>query len=343
MEIKTILRDLCMAYSVGGVGDASSIIEHYLSAYTTDIHRDHMGNIWGVLDSEAANTPTILLEAHFDEIGFTVTHIDDNGFLRVAPCGGIDNRALSAAPVTILSNPPINGVFCSIPPHLNAGKDTTLTELTDRGIDVDMNAKQAKSTISIGTRVAFSPHFEDLLGERVCAKSLDNRAGVAAVLYALSLLANEALPVRVVALFSVQEELGMRGAKAATFGIQPDAAIAVDVSFAYTPDADKRCCGTMGKGAMLGISPILNETMTKALKTLAEESAIPYQCEVVGGATGTDADAISITAEGVPTALLSIPLRYMHTPSEVVDIQDIQSVGQLMAAFVKAGEVPSYA
>ncbi len=338
MKLKTMLRDLCLASGVNGCGEASDVAAQLLSAFTTDIHRDRLGNVWGILPSDTPDAPTLLLEAHIDEIGFTVTNIDERGFLRVAPCGGVDNRALSAAPITVLSDPPCNGVFCATPAHL-AKDDAPLPEIAERGIDVGMSAEEAKSRIPLGTRVAFAAHFEELLHGRICAKALDDRAGVAAILYALSLLKGQALPVNLVVAFCVQEELGMRGSKTAAYGIRPDAAIIVDVSFAHTPDADKASCGTLGGGVMLGMSPVLNMTMTETLRGLADKNAVAYQCEVMGGTTGTDADVVSLTAEGIPTALLSIPLRYMHTPAEIVSLRDVEAVANLMAAFVANGEV----
>ncbi len=342
MELKSTLRALCVASGVNGCREAADVAATVLSEFTEEIRRDRMGNVLGVLRSDTPNAPTLLLEAHVDEIGFTVTEIDDNGFLKVAPCGGADNRALSAAPVTVLSAPPCNGVFCSTPIHL-AKDDAPLTELTERGIDVGMIAEEARSRIPLGTRAVFAAHFEELLGDRVCSKALDNRAGVAAILYALSLLKGNALPFNLAVAFCVQEELGLRGAKTAAFGIKLDAAIVVDVSFAHTPDADKAACGTLGGGVMLGISPILDNNMTESLRELAEKRNLPLQCEVMGETTGTNADVISVTADGVPTVLLSIPLKFMHTPSEVVSLRDVETVARLLAVFVTDGEVPFYA
>ncbi len=338
MELKSTLRALCSASGVNGYREATDVAAQWLSEFTDDVHRDRLGNIWGVLKSDTPDAPTLLLEAHIDEIGFTVTEIDDNGFLHVAPCGGVDNRALSAAPVTVLSDPPCNGVFCATPAHL-AKTDAPLPEIGERGIDVGMSAQEARARIEIGTRVVFAAHFEELLNDCICSKALDNRAGVAAILYALSLLKGRSLPFNVVAAFCVQEELGLRGAKTAAFGIRPDAAIVVDVSFAHTPDADKAACGTLGGGVMLGISPILDMTMTDSLRDLAEKHQLPLQCEVMGDTTGTNADAVSVTADGVSTALLSVPLKYMHTPAEVVSLRDVETVTRLIAAFVAEGEV----
>ncbi len=338
MELKSMLRALCFASGVNGCREAADVAAQYLSEFTDEIHRDRLENVWGSLKSDTPDAPTLLLEAHIDEIGFTVTQIDDNGFLHVAPCGGVDNRALAAAPVTVLTDPPCNGVFCATPAHL-AKDDAPLPEIGERGIDVGMSAKEAKARIPIGTRVVFAAHFEELLNDRVCSKALDNRAGVASILYALSLLKGRSLPFNVVVAFCVQEELGLRGAKTAAYGIRPDAAIVVDVSFAHTPDADKASCGTLGGGVMLGISPILNKNMTDSLRKLAEKQNLPLQYEVMGETTGTNADTVSVTADGISTALLSIPLRYMHTPAEVVSLRDVETVARVIAAFAAEGEV----
>ncbi len=339
MELKTVLRDLCLSHGVNGYGQAGEVARQLLATYTDDIRSDALGNVWGILPASDRQAPTVLLEAHIDEIGFVVTHTTDDGFLRVAACGGVDNRTLSAARVTVLTDPPCNGVFCSVPPHLSKEGDK-LPELTDRAIDV---GRANVGRVPVGTKVAFAPHFEELLGDRVSAKALDNRAGVAAILQALDMLKDKALPVNVVVAFCTQEELGLRGSKIASFSIQPDAALVVDVSFGYTPDAKKTECGELGKGVMLGMSPVLDAGMTESLRSLAEAHTIPLQFEVVGGATGTDADAMTVTAAGVPSVLLSIPLRYMHTPNEVVSLSDIEATARLIAAFVCEGEVPNHA
>lgn len=331
-----LLKTLCDAPGVNGA--VSNVFAEQLAAYVPQVHTDRMGNVWGVLPATCEEAPTLLLEAHLDEIGFVVTGVSDDGFLRVSACGGVDERTLAAAEVVVLCEPPLKGVFCSTPPHL-AGADSKPLTTEQRGIDVGLSGDEAKQRIPLGTRVMFAPHFDRLLGDRVCSKALDDRAGVAAVLRALELLKEVDRPCHVAALLSVQEEVGMRGAGAAAFAINPDAAIVTDVSFAYTPDTDRAKCGVMGGGAMLGVSPFLDERLTGCLQKLACEQEIPFQYEVMGGATGTDADKIGAVREGVPTALLSIPLKYMHTPVEVVSLGDIESVARLMAALALSGEV----
>ncbi len=333
------LRDLCLSAGVNGMTDTIQLLVEQLSALVPTVHTDRLGNVWGVLPAAEPTAPTVLLEAHHDEIGFVVTGVTDTGFLRVSACGGIDERTLSACPVTVLTEPQLNGVFCSVPPHL-AGDSAAVLCTEARGIDVGLSGEEAAKTIPLGTRVMFAPHFDRLLGDRVCAKALDNRAGCVAVLETLQRLQGKSLPWNVVALFSSQEELGTRGASPATAAIRPDAAIVVDVSFAYTPDAERSQCGELGKGAMLGVSAVLDASMTAQLQQLAEANAVPFQWEAMAAGTGTDADKITITAEGVPTALISIPLRYMHTPAEVVSLSDIDAVAQMMTLFAEQGEVP---
>ena len=336
--MEQLLRELCLAMGVNGTDGAAKLLAKKLEAYVPKVQTDALGSVWGVRPAAYPEAPILLLEAHLDEIGLIVTGITDNGFLRVSACGGVDTRVLATQRVRVLCDPPINGVFCSTPPHLSNDDEKLLTP-EERGIDVGLPVEEVKARIPIGTRVAFAPHFDHLLGDRVCAKALDDRAGCAAILRTLELLKDKPLPYHVAVLFCTQEELGIRASAPAAFRLQPDAAIAVDVSFAYTPDADRQKCGVLGDGVMLGVSPILDNDMTEQLRELAGQHQIPMQLEVMGGKTGTDADKISLAREGVPTALLSIPLRYMHTPNEVASLADIEAVAALMAAFAEEGKV----
>ena len=314
--MKELLKELCTAAGVGGQGEAPAAAAARLRPLCDEVATDRLGNVTAIRRSGEAGARTLLLEAHIDEIGFVVTGVDDKGFLRLDKCGGIDRRVLPAAEVTVWADRPYAGVFCSVPPHL---------------------AEEARAAVPVGTRVSFRPHFEELAGSRVCAKALDNRAGVAAVIAALELLKDEPLPLHVAVLLSVQEELGCRGAATGAFALDPQGAIAVDVSFAVTHDADPARCGRLGGGVMLGFSPVLDAAMTDRLQTLCEMRDIPWQPEGMGGRTGTDADMITVARGGVPTALLSIPLRYMHTPIEVADVHDVEAVAALMAAYIREG------
>ncbi len=337
--ILKVLEQLCNAAGVGGQQQIVNTARELLSEYTNDISLDAVGSLIATLSCDITNAPTILLEAHMDEIGFIVTAIDEKGFLKVQPCGGVDCRCLAATPVTVWTNTdtPLNGVFCSTPPHLQSEKKDTVLTNDALYIDIGLPYDEVITRVKPGTKVSFSNNFACMQEGRVTSKALDNRAGMAAVLYALQLLKNISLPCTVKVLFACGEELGCRGATPGAFSTQANVAIITDVSFAYTPDAKREECGEMGKGVMLGISPTLSYELTKKMQSIMEKHDINFQTEVVGGKTGTDADAIGIVREGIPSVLLSIPLKYMHTPVETVDICDIAAVGKSMAAFIEEG------
>ena len=344
MDIISCLERLCSASGAGGISQACDVAGKMLDRYCEDVRLDALGNVIGVIKSGREGAPVLMLEAHIDEIGLIVTNIDDDGFVYTAPCGGVDVRALPAAEVIVHGDRPYYGVFCSTPPHLadrdkEKDKKGELPKINDIGIDVGMDAKTARNCIKKGDRVSFCPNFTLLNQNRISSKALDNRAGVAAILYCLDLLKKEKVEPNcdIAVVFAVQEELGCRGSAVSAYRVNPDYAVAVDVSFARTPDSEPAKCGELGKGAMIGWSPTLNEKMTRRLKIIAEKHQIPCQHEVMGGVTGTDAESISDARTGVRTALLSVPLRYMHTPCEVADKRDIESAARLLACFIKEG------
>lgn len=340
MDLVSCLEKLSNAIGVGGLTDAADAAQSLLSEYCDEVECDALGSVIGWRRCGRENAPVLMLEAHIDEVGLIVTNIDDAGFIRASACGGADRRALAAAEVIVFGDKPYPGVFCSTPPHLKKKDDKdTLPEIQDMGIDVGMKPEDVRLHIRQGDRIAYRPNFRLLDENRVSGKSMDDRSGVAAILYCLDLLKRQdaALDCDIAAVFAVQEELGCRGSAVSAYRIAPDFAVAVDVSFAHTPDADCAKCGKLGKGPMIGWSPTLDDRMTRELVKLAQENDIPYQHEVMGGSTGTDAESISDARNGTRTALLSIPLRYMHTPSELIDKRDAENVGRLMALFVKRG------
>lgn len=332
MLIENLSR-LCNAAGCAGQSNIAQTAADLLRPFVDEVKQDSLGNVIGFRSASVSDAPTVMLEAHLDEIGFLVTHIDERGFVFVGAAGGIDRRVLAAQKVVIYGKEPIFGVFSSVPPHLSRGEDK-LPEIADMAIDTGLSAEKAKELIPLGARVCFAPNFTQLGDGIVSSKALDNRSGMAAILHCLEQLDDRR--VNVAAAFCVQEELGCRGSAVATKQIDPDFAIVTDVSFALTKDADARCCGEMNKGVMVGISPILNEEMQQELCDLAVSNNIPHQYEVMAETTGTDADSITTVGFGVKTALLSIPLRYMHTPVETMSVNDIAAVSDLMAAFIKA-------
>lgn len=335
MNIEKTLEALCALPAVsGGEKAAHETVIKLLSEYTDNVKADDFGNVIGYIGDESK--PTLLLDAHIDRIGMIVTYIDDDGFVKVGKMG-IDMRTLLAQNVTIYGKEKVKGVISTLPPHVAEDRDKA-PKLEDIAIDVGMTKEQAEKLISLGDLVVLEGFFSKLAGSRVCTPASDDRAGVVTILYALDLLKNEKdLPFRLAVQFSAQEEVGCRGAKVSAFNVDPDYAIAFDVSFAVSKGVPSDEAGKLGKGPMIGIAPTLDREMTEKLIKTAKEKEIPYQSEVMSRGTGTNADNISLTKGGVRTGLISIPQRYMHTPCEVLDLDDIRHTGELLAEYIKRG------
>lgn len=291
--------------------------------------------VMGVLNGKSDKT--IMLEAHCDEVGFIVKSVDDKGFIKVDSIGKTDARVLPSKPVIVHAKEKLKGVFGSVPPHLK-GKEDLPVDLESLFIDTGLGEK-TRDIVKPGDIVTFdSKAFE--IGENcVCGKSLDNRAGVATLIRTAELLQNKELPYNVCFLLSWNEELGLRGAKTATYELMPDCAIAVDVSFGNMPNLSGDDTRKLGDGTMIGISPLLCRKITNKLFELADKFDIKHTQEVMSGKTGTDADVITETGKGVPCGLLSIPLRSMHSCYETVDVRDVEATAQLLSSFVLSGGV----
>ena len=337
MEINKVLEKLCCAVGVSGSEEgASEVACELLKEYADNASVDKFGNVTAFIGDKNNGKKTLLLEAHIDEIGFIVTYIDDKGFIKTAECGGTDRRLYAAQTVTIHSKHPVRGVISTLPPHVSSDSKSAMKK-EDIVIDTGYNKETLEKLVALGDRITIDGKFSVLSGTRVSGKAIDDRGGVAAVLYALSLLKDKEADYNIAVLFASQEETGSRGAIIGAYNSEADYCLATDVSFAYTPGAKKEKCGIMGKGAMIGISPVLSEEVTEKLKAVASDKNIPVQFEVMGGETGTDADEISVIKSGIKTGLISIPLKYMHTPVEVVDTEDIKAVGKLMYKFAVGG------
>lgn len=339
METEEILEKLCSAAGVSGAeDDACKAAETLLKAYDNNAYSDKFGCVRGFIGDKSNGKPTVMLEAHIDEIGFIVTYIDEHGFLKVGKCGGTDDRLYSAQTVTIHgANGDISGVVCTLPPHV-ASDSGKAVKIDDVSIDTGFESREeAEKYISPGDRVTIDAPLTKLNGTRYTAKAIDDRAGSAAVIYALELLKGKALPFNIEVLLSSQEETCERGAIIGSFASDASLAIAVDTSFAYISDEKKHECGEMGKGVMIGIAPSLDRRLSDLFIKTAKDRGIPYQIEVMEDKTGTDADVISVSKGGIRTGLLSIPIKYMHTPVEVVDIEDIRAVSRLIADTLTGG------
>ena len=331
-EISAMLEALCNAKGVSGAENEAAIIASEMLGKYMPVKTDALGSVTG---RKEGNGPHILLDAHLDQIGLIVTAVDGDGFLKFDKCGGADRRVLAAAEVTVHGKEKFFGVITSTPPHLAKPDEASKALLFDEmSIDIGMTKEDAEKLVSAGDRVTFNGEYLQLLGNRVSSPSIDDRAGVAAVLRCLEILEKNGVDCNLSVMFSVQEETGGSGAKAASFAAEAEEAIAVDVSFASAPSVSEEKYASLGKGTMIGFAPSLDYKMSKTLEAIAKREKIPYQPEVMGGKTGTNCDDIQVAGKGVKTALLSVPLRNMHTACEVCDLEDIENTARLMAEYI---------
>ena len=277
----------------------------------------------------------ILLDAHIDRVGLLVRGIDNDGFLLVDKVGGVDTRVLVGSDVTVVGKERLPGVICSTPPHLKKDDDKK-DEITIQSlaVDVGLSKEEAGRLVEIGDRILLPENQANLLGSRIVSSAFDDRAGVAALLLAADLVKDRLCHCRVRLQLASQEESGGAGAKTSAFTAAPNAAIVVDVGFGSDPYCDKKDTIDLGGGPSIGISPTLDRALTQELVALAKENNIPYQHDVMPGRTGTNADHLTISRGGVKTALLSIPLRSMHTAVEVIDTADVENTATLIAAYI---------
>ena len=335
MDVKETLFKLCKAHGVSGrEGEVAGLLKSILAEYSDSVCLSPLGSVVAKISEPCEGYPTIMLEAHLDEVGLVVTCITDDGFLKVAKCGGVDAGLLVAQEVVVCGKRDLPGVVCSTPPHLAAAKKETALTMDDIYIDVGMERAAVEDLVEIGDVVSYVCRPVCLKNGRVSAKSLDNRAGATAVLLAIDNLKNSECKCGVVAVFSSLEETSGKGATTCGYMVDPDFAICVDVSFAKALGCPKDKCADMGKGAMIGIAPTLDYDLSQRLQKIAESKNIPHQLEIMGGLTSTDADKICVARGGVKTGLCSIPLKYMHSPIEVVDLCDIDSAAKILENFV---------
>ena len=338
MNIKELCFSLCEKTGTSGdEKDACYYAKELLSEYM-ETKIDVLGNVVGTMGE--GNTH-ILLDAHIDQIGLVVRHIDDKGFLLIDKVGGPDLRVLTGAEVTVHGKKDIFGVISSVPPHLQKGDNKNESiDLKTMAVDIGYTKDKALEFVSVGDRVTLrAPQFE-LTGDKIVSTAFDDRCCIAVILRALELTKDKLHNLKVSAMFSVQEETGGSGARTGSFSLMPDIAVALDVGFGDDPYTDKSQTIALGKGPSIGISPTLDKEVTNELKSICVEKNIPYQHDVMGGRTGTNADSINNTGRGIKTALLSVPLRYMHTGCEVISVDDIENSAKLLAEYLvkKDGE-----
>jgi endoglucanase len=327
----------------GDEGRVTALIRELIGAFADELHTDALGNLMTLRHGAGNPAGRIMLAAHMDEIGLTVTKVN-RGFLHVGAVGGITARSLLGQEVTVYPSGPgaeahpngLPGYIGSKPPHvLTPDERRQVAPLTDLRVDLGLApAALAAGLVRVGDRVAVRGPYTELLAGRIAAKALDNRASVAALIATLGYLAGRQHPFDVIAVTTVQEEVGLRGAIASAFGVAPDLAIAIDVTFGETPGEDNGQTVAMNRGPAIGWGPNLHPGVVKRLRETADAWEIPYVTEPLPGHSGTDAWAIQVAREGIPTGLASIPIRYMHSAVELALLADIDRTARLLATFI---------
>ena len=303
--------------------------------YADEVYTDTLGNVIAVKKCGINDAKRVMIEAHMDEIGLIVTSIDEKGFLKFANVGGVDQRILPSLEVTVHGKMDILGVIGAKPPHLQtAGESKKSTPISDMAVDIGMSREEAMDIVSVGDSITIAQSVGELLDGQYSGKSMDDRASVAVILNVLKNLSKFKLDVDVYAVAAVCEEVGSRGAKTAAYAIKPDIAVAIDVCHGITPDNSYNAFEN-GSGAIISMGPNLHPNLTKRLIDTAKRHNIKTDIDVDGGNTGTDAWEIQISRSGVPTALLSIPLKYMHTSVETMALSDAEAVCDLLTFFIQ--------
>lgn len=335
LNYQEILTKLCsVSAPTGFEADACAVAKELLSPYVDEVYQNPLGSVIAVKRCGKENAKKLLLDAHLDEIGFIVTGHQD-GFLKFAPLGGVDPRMLPDRELVIMTNPPRAGIIACTPPHVQTAEEQNKSlPIKELCIDVGLTQEEAEIEVPIGTPATYRGGCQPLGKDFLWCKAMDDRACFATLLGALELLQGKELHCDLYVLGSVDEERGSSGAITAIYDIAPQACIAVDVTHGDTPDGKKLDMFPLGKGPAIGRGPNCTKWMANKLFALAQEAEIPVQTEVMAGSSGTNGWPMQISREGVPTAIVSLPLRYMHSPLETLHREDLAHTAKLLAAFV---------
>ncbi len=297
------------------------------------VYTDRFGNLIGCRPCGMPNAKRVVLDAHLDEVGLLITGAKE-GFLTFRSVGGVDPRMLPNREITLLTNPPAFGLVAVLPPHVQKQGDADRRiPLSDLWIDAGLTQNQAEKLV--GTFAVPRGSVRCLQNDVISGKAMDDRAGFITLLRCAELLKDVSLDVDLYVMGSSREETNGSGALAGAFALEPDCFVAVDVTHARTPDGPKEETFPAGSGAIIGIGPNIARWMSDRFISKAEENHISWLPEVMAGHTGTNAWEVQTAREGIATAVLSLPLKYMHSPIETLDLRDIEACAALLAEFVK--------
>lgn len=339
-DSKEFLKRLVETPSPSGYEhDVQKLVRERINPWCDSVRTDVMGNVFGIRNRQGA--PRIMLAGHCDQIGFIVNHITEEGFLYFEPIGGVDPVVATSQRLSIMTGKGlIPGVIGRKAIHLMDEEDKKkVPKIHDLYIDIGATSKDdALERVAVGDAGIFLQPYIELANERAVAMAFDNKMGTWIVTETLRLLKDREFPACVIGVSTVQEEIGLRGATASAFSSEADVGIALDVAHGTdTPGIEKKRTGDfkVGAGPMIYRGANINPRVFELLLTAAEKEKIPYQVASAARGTGTDANPMQLSRGGMATGLLSVPLRYMHTPNELLSLVDLQNTARLLAAFCR--------
>ena len=343
MNLKDSILSLSALMSISGNEKVASQALEGLLGDVFDQHMvDPVGNHVFVKKCGRENAPKILIDAHFDEIGMMVTGIKEGGFVTMTNIGGVDNRILQGGEVIIYGKQEIYGVITSTPPHFRSGDSDKLQPMDALYIDTGYTKETLEELVSLGTPIGLKPIYGEMQNNRIFGKAFDDKACGACAICGLADVAVEDLAGDVYFLFSAQEEVGCRGAVLAAFGISPDYCMIIDVTHAAVPEVSDRYLPDMDSGITIGLAVVTDRKLTRMVVDMCVSQNIPHTTRACPGNTGTNANKLGICAEGIPTVLCSLPIKNMHSATEVLSLHDAKALADVVAAFVTSktiGEV----
>lgn len=327
------LKELLSISGLSGLETpVAGLIEEKWRPLTDEVSLSALGSVHG-LKRGSGKEPrhSLMIAAHMDAIGLIVSKISGE-FLHVSNIGGVDVRILPGQAVTVHGTSDLPGIIVQPPAHLLP--ENVTIELEHLLVDVGLSARQLARKVNVGDMISFATEPTEISGDALFGHSLDNRTSVAALTICLEELQSRSHIWDVWAAATVQEEVGLKGAKTSAFQLRPDLAIAIDVTFAKGPGANSWETFDLGSGPTISWGAVIHPFLHEQFKELAEKLEIPFNLEFMPTGSGTDGDALQQSAEGIPTIVIGIPIRYMHTPVELVAMKDIQRAARLLTEFI---------
>lgn len=336
-DLKTLLKNMISLPGLSGYEDpVRSVIAEAWRPLVDELTVSKLGSLHGLQRGSASEPrPRILLAAHMDAIGLMATRITTEGFIYFTEIGGIDPRILPSTPVMVHGRRPLAGIVATPPDKLlpSSAKNNPV-EMKYLFIDTGLPGEEVNQNVRVGDLISFATEPLELSGDLIAGHSLDNRASVAALTACLQELRGLRHSWDVYAVATVQEEETLGGGFTSPYEIRPAIAVAVDVTFAKGPGINDYRGKSLSKGVALGWGPNTHPYIFEGFKSVAEKLDLPFELEVYPRYSGTDAMGMQIVAEGIPSMVLSIPLRYMHTPVEMISLKDIERAGRLLAQYI---------